>query len=71
MIKRIVLVLVLLLVAVPAFADYGYYYNKKGTGYYRDRSNDGIQENNANYLGLNNTYGVKKAARWGQQGYID
>lgn len=42
----------------PAFAEYRYQYNKKGTGYWRDNSNDGNPYNNANYVGLNNHHAV-------------
>lgn len=51
--KRLIAVAVLMLIAVPAFADYGYHYNKRGTGYFRDDSNDGNTYNNANTLGMN------------------
>lgn len=39
--------------AGSALANYGYHYNKYGTGYWRDDSNDGNPYNNANYLGMN------------------
>jgi len=51
--KKIMVVVVLMLIASPAFADYGYQRNKYGTGYFRDNSNDGNQYNNANTIGLN------------------
>jgi len=58
----------------PSQADYGYHYNKNGTGYYRDDSNDGNLYNNANYIGLNdsppkyNGGSNRKTARIGQRG---
>jgi hypothetical protein len=46
--------ILILIICQSAFADYGYHYNKRGTGYYRDDSNDGNSYNNANSLGMNN-----------------
>ena len=52
--KIVLVLLAALFIADSAFADYGYHYNRRGTGYWRDDSNDGYQQNNANYLGMNN-----------------
>lgn len=49
-------IIIVTLTTSPVFAEYGYQYNKKGTGYWRDNSNDGNPYNNANYIGLNNGY---------------
>ena len=53
--KGLLLASALMLVAVPAFAQYGYHYNKYGTGYWRDDSNDGSPYDNANALGMNDS----------------
>lgn len=55
--KKLTIIATLLLIILTcqsAFADYGYHYNKRGTGYWRDDSNDGNSYNNANSLGMNN-----------------
>lgn len=60
MLKRLTAFVALMLVLAPsAFAEYEYNYNKKGTGYWRDNSNDGNPYNNANYLGMNSPSRVK------------
>ena len=59
MLKRLLLLAVMILVTVSAFAEIKYisgYYTDGGqyrSGHYRDTSNDGVRENNANYLGYN------------------
>jgi hypothetical protein len=63
MVKKLVLVLALICVTVPAFAGYSSQYNKRGTGYYRDNSNDGYSYNNANSLGMNNGRSGRSSAR--------
>lgn len=56
--KLILSVFVLSILFTPlAHAEYGYHYNKKGTGYFRDDSNDGNSYNNANSIGLNDRGG--------------
>lgn len=49
----LVSVFFLFVFASNAFAEYGYHVNKRGTGYWRDDSNDGNPHNNANALGMN------------------
>jgi hypothetical protein len=57
--KMIIALAVLLSVCSTAFAEIKYinsYQRSDGTqvsGHYRDTSNDGVQSNNANYLGWN------------------
>ncbi len=57
--KKLLLVLLFALITATAFAQIKYidgYSRGDGTyvsGHYRDTSNDGVRENNANYLGYN------------------
>lgn len=57
--KKLILVLLFALMTATAFAQIKYingYYTDGGQyrrGHYRDTSNDGVTENNANYMGLN------------------
>ena len=57
--KILLLVIAFLLITTSGFCAVKYidgYSRRDGTyvtGHYRDTSNDGVRENNANYLGLN------------------